>query len=92
VFDCAYSCNAICPRKIDAPVWNVGDKWVLTGEGSIEVVNTDQNSYALKFSDGICVVERQGHNTIIYEKPTINRIHFTDGGKRKKYVMDYQNF
>jgi hypothetical protein len=74
-------------EKIEAPVWNVGDKWVFTGEGSIEVVNADRNSYAVKFSDGICIVERQGYNTIIFEKSTISRIHFTDGGKRRKYVM-----
>lgn len=74
-------------EKVEAPVWNVGDKWVFTGEGSIEVINADQNSYALKFSDGICIVERQGYNTIIFEKPTLRRIHFTDGGKRRKYVM-----
>jgi len=74
-------------EKVEAPVWNVGDKWVFTGEGSIEVINADQNSYALKFSDGICIVETQGYNTIIFEKPTLRRIHFTDGGKRRKYVM-----
>ena len=74
-------------EKIEAPVWNVGDKWVFTGEGSIEVINADQNSYTLKFSDGICVAERQGHNTIIFGKPTISRTHFADGGKRQKYVM-----
>jgi len=73
--------------KVEAPVWNIGDKWVFTGEGSIEVINADQNSYALKFSDGICIVERQGYNTIMFEKPTMRRIHFTDGGKRRKYVM-----
>ena len=63
--------------KVEAPVWNIGDKWVFTGEGSIEVINADQNSYALKFSDGICIVERQGYNTIMFEKPTMRRIHFT---------------
>jgi len=74
-------------EKVEAPVWNLGDKWVFTGESSIEVINADQNSYALKFSNGICIVERQGYNTIIFGKPTMNRIHFTEAGKRKKYVM-----
>ena len=32
-------------EKVEAPVWNVGDKWVFSGEGSIEVINADQNSY-----------------------------------------------
>lgn len=74
-------------EKIEAPAWNVGDKWVFTGEGTIEVVNADQNSYALKFSDGIFIYETQGYNTIIFGKPSLNRIHYLDGEKHKKYRM-----
>ncbi len=33
-------------EKVEAPVWNVGDKWVFT-QGNIEVVGSDQNSYIL---------------------------------------------
>jgi hypothetical protein len=73
--------------KIEAPAWNLGDKWVFTGEGTIEVVNADQNSYALKFSYGIFIYETQGYNTIIFGKPSLNRIHYLDGEKRKKYRM-----
>ena len=30
-------------EKIEAPIWNVGDKWVFT-QGNIEVVDADQSS------------------------------------------------
>ena len=71
--------------KIEAPVWNVGDKWVFTA-GAIEIVNADQKSYALKFSDDICILERQGLNEIILDKSTLNRIYALEGNKRKKYT------
>ena len=28
-------------EKVEAPVWNVGDKWVFTGGASIEVIKAD---------------------------------------------------
>ena len=27
-------------EKIEAPVWNVGDKWAFTGNGNVEVVSS----------------------------------------------------
>jgi hypothetical protein len=50
--------------KVEAPVWNVGDKWNFTGDGSIEVVKADPNGFVLKFSEGKCIFESQGCNTI----------------------------
>ena len=83
-----FSPGLLCAQeKIEAPAWNVGDKWVFTGEGTVEVVNADQNSYALKFSDGIFIYETQGYNTIIFGTPSLNRTHYLDGEKRKKYKM-----
>ena len=35
-------------EKVEAPVWNVGDKWVFT-QGSIEIIDADQKSYTMKF-------------------------------------------
>ena len=74
-------------EKIEAPVWNVGDKWTFTGDGSIEVIKADQNGYILKFSDKKCLFESQGYNTILFEKSTRNRIDAIEGDKRKKYMM-----
>ena len=72
-------------EKIEAPAWNVGDKWVFTA-GAMEIVNADQKSYTLKFSDDICILERQGLNVIILDKSTLNRIYALEGNKRKKYI------
>ena len=72
-------------EKIEAPVWNVGDKWVFTA-GAMEIVDADPKSYTLKFSDDICILERQGLNVIILDKSTLNRIYALEGNKRKKYT------
>jgi hypothetical protein len=72
--------------KIEAPVWNIGDKWYFTG-GSIEVVNADQNSYTVNFSDDTCVFQNQGFKAIIFEKPTLNRIGVLVRGNREEYTM-----
>jgi len=74
-------------EKIAAPIWNVGDKWTFTGDGSIEVAKADQGGYVLKFSDKNCLFESQGCDTILFEKSTRNRIHVVEGDKRKKYTM-----
>ena len=73
-------------EKVNAPVWNVGDKWVFSNKGTIEVMNADQNSYVLKFSDDICLIESWEFNTIIFEKSTLHRIYTLKGDKRKKYT------
>jgi len=74
-------------EKIDAPAWNVGDKWTFTGNGTIEVIKGDQSGYMLEFSERNCVVETQGCNAILFEKSNRNRIYAVEGDKRKKYVM-----
>jgi hypothetical protein len=74
-------------EKIEGPVWNAGDKWTFTGDGSIEVMKADQNGYVLKFSDRNCLFESQGCNTIFLEKSTRNRVHAVEGDKHKKYTM-----
>jgi hypothetical protein len=74
-------------EKFEAPVWTVGDKWIFTGDGSIEVVKADQSGYNLKFSDRTSSFESQDLNTILFEKSTRNRINAVEGDKRKKYTM-----
>ena len=73
-------------EKVDAPVWNTGDKWIFNDKGTIEVVNADQNSYVLKFSNDICVVESQKFNTIMFDKSTLRRIYALKDDKRKEYT------
>ena len=78
-------------EKIDAPVWNVGDKWAFTGDGTIEVMQVDQNGYVMNFSDSICVLERQGFNKIIFDKSILQRSYSLEGEKRRKYSMGLKN-
>jgi hypothetical protein len=77
----------LAQEKVDAPVWNVGNKWTFTGDGSIEVIKSDQSGDILKFSDGICFFEKQGCSVIVFEKSTRNRTNAVEGDKRKKYTM-----
>ena len=73
-------------EKVEAPVWNVGDKWVFT-QGNIEVVGADQNSYTLNFSKDTCVLENKQLEKIIFDKSTLNRIYTLKEGKREKYTL-----
>ena len=74
-------------EKVEAPVWNVGDKWNFTDNGNIEVVKVDPNGFVLKFSEGKCIFESQSCNTILFEKSTRNRINVVEREIPKKYVM-----
>lgn len=78
-------------ERIEAPVWNVGDKWVFTGDGTIEVMQVDQNGYVVNFSDSICVLERQGFNKIIFDKATLQRSYSLEKEKKRKYSMGLKN-
>jgi hypothetical protein len=72
-------------EKVEAPVWNVGDKWVFT-QGNIECVGIDQNSYTLNFSKDTCRVENSGLEKIIFEKSTLNKIYAIREDKREKFT------
>jgi len=76
--------------KIEAPVWNVGDKWFFTGDGSIEVIKAVPNGYILKFSDGKCIYETQGFSTILFHKSSLNRLNILEGDKQTKYTRGYK--
>ncbi len=73
-------------EKIEAPIWNLGDKWVFT-KGYIEVVDIDQNSYTLNFSKDTCPNENKGLEKIIFDKSTLNRIYTLKKDKREKYIL-----
>jgi hypothetical protein len=67
----------VCAQeKIEAPIWNVGDKWVFTQGMAIEVVNnTDENSYKAKFQN----------ETLLFDKSTLNMVYPFQGQKRQTY-------
>ena len=65
--------------RVEAPIWNVGDRWNLTGDVIISVSNADESSYAVKyFTAG-------GESILIYEKSSRNRLYIMDKDKRMKY-------
>lgn len=74
-------------QKVEAPVWNVGDKWVFT-EGNIEVVGSDQNTYTLNFSKELLEISPRVENKglIVFDKSTLNRIYVIVEDKREKYT------
>jgi hypothetical protein len=65
--------------KVEAPVWNIGDKWRLTGDVTIMVVNADESSYAVKY------LTSGGASILINEKSSLNRLYAMDKDKRIPY-------
>jgi hypothetical protein len=65
--------------KVDAPVWNVGDKWTLTDDVNILVANADGSSYTVKYITG------RGESVIIYDKSSLNRLYVMDKEKQIPY-------
>jgi hypothetical protein len=65
--------------KVQAPKWTVADKWVLSDDLIITVVDADGDSYAVKYQTS------RGEITFIYEKNTLNRLYYVSKDKRMKY-------
>jgi len=65
--------------KVEVPVWNVGDKWTLTGDVTVTVANADETSYAVKY------VTPAGGFILIIDKSSLNRLYAADGDTRKPY-------
>jgi hypothetical protein len=65
-------------NKVEAPVWNVGDKWILSDDVMITIVNADEEGYAVEYSTV------RGDLTLICEKSSLNRLYMDRTG-RKKY-------
>jgi hypothetical protein len=67
--------------KVEAPVWNVGDKWMLSEEVIVTVLNADQDSYTVKY------LTPRWELTVIFDKSSLNRLYYMDGEKRIKYEI-----
>jgi hypothetical protein len=65
--------------KVEAPVWNMGDKWKLTEDVTIMVVKADESSYAVKY------LTAGGESILIFEKSSVNRLYIMDKDKRIPY-------
>ena len=51
-------------NKVEALIWNVGDKWKFIGDEGIEAGKADPNGYIQKVSDRKCISESQASNTM----------------------------
>jgi hypothetical protein len=71
-------------EKIEVPVWNVGDKWALHREGSMEVVGIDKNGYVVKFSGGIFQESQTG--TAIFSTSNLNILYLVKATKLREYI------
>jgi hypothetical protein len=70
-------------EKIQAPVWNVGDKLVFNREGPMEVTGCDAQCYSVKFSGGIFPKDTSG--IALFERSTLNVKYMLEGDQRKEY-------
>ena len=70
-------------EKIEAPVWNVGDKWVFDREGPMEVTGRDARHYAVQFSGGIFPQDASG--IALFERSTLNVKYMVEADQRKEY-------
>lgn len=73
------SAMAFGQDKIETPVWKIGDKWTLTGDVIITVVNADESSYSVKY------LTSGGESILIFEKSSLNRLYAMDKDKRIPY-------
>ncbi len=65
--------------KIVAPVWNIGDKWILSGDVTITVVSADETTYAVKY------LVAGGESILICDKSSLNRLYSMAKDKRTPY-------
>jgi len=65
--------------KVDAPVWNIGDKWILGGTVTIMVGNADQSTYTVKYSTP------GGESALVYEKSSLNRLYSVEKDRQVPY-------
>jgi len=65
--------------KIEAPVWNIGDRWNFAGNFPMSVINADENSYTVKF------LTRTGESIYIYDKSSLNILYSVEGDRRIEF-------
>ena len=81
--------TAWAQEKLEAPVWNVGDKWVFT-RGNIEVVDADQDSYTVKLSKDLGPVEKKRLEKMVFDKSSLNKTYMVKDGKRERFTLGHR--
>jgi hypothetical protein len=62
--------------KVEAPVWNIGDKWTLIEDVTITVANADETTYTVKY------LTSGGASILICAKSSLNRVYAMDKDRR----------
>ncbi len=62
--------------KVEAPVWNVGDKWVFTGYPTAVAIKADESTYTVKS------ITTTGESIYIYDKSSLNILSSMEGDRR----------
>ena len=70
--------------KVEAPVWNTGDKWVFDRGGPMEVVGCDAQCFSVKFSEGMFARDASG--IAVFDRSTLNVKYMLEKDRRKAYV------
>ena len=68
--------------RVNAPIWNMGDRWNLTEDLVVSVSNADENTYGVKNltagGQSILVV-------IVYDKSSLNILYSVEGDRRIEF-------
>ena len=70
-------------ERVEAPVWNTGDKWVFDRGGPMEVVGCDANCFSVRFSGGIFRKDASG--IAVFDRSTLNVKYTEEKDQRKDY-------
>jgi hypothetical protein len=70
--------------KVEAPVWNQGDKWIFDRGGPMEVVSCDAQCFSVKFSGGMFARDASG--IAVFDRSTLNVKYMLEKDRRKAYV------
>jgi hypothetical protein len=74
-----FSTIVFAQEKVDAPIWNVGNKWIFTALATKVVVKVDDNSYTVKS------LMPTREDVYIYEKSSLNILYSIEGDRRIPY-------
>jgi hypothetical protein len=70
-------------EKIEAPVWNTGDKWVFDRGGPMEVVGCDAQLFSVRFSGGMFAGDASG--IAVFDRSNLNVKYMLEKDRRKAY-------
>ena len=68
-------------EKIEAPIWNIEDKWNFKRKATMTVVDADESNYTIRSGTSIYIYEKSSLN-ILYSMERDRRIKYKEGRRR----------